>query len=84
MGAAVHGVEENVPLGTADLQRFMERHSIAGAVVPPLNGAPPPTGCCEVKSLVFVVDGRPLVRPLCVRAQQRTTACSGQACCCMA
>ena len=49
------------PLGTEDLRRFMQQRGIAGAIVPALNGTPLPAGCCEVKSLVFLADGRPLV-----------------------
>lgn len=48
-------------LSTADLQRFMAQRGIAAQVVPPLNGAPPPPACLELKSLVFLAGGQPLV-----------------------
>lgn len=48
-------------LSTADLQRFISERGIAAEVVPPLQGAAPPPGCCELKSLVFLAGGQPVV-----------------------
>lgn len=48
-------------LSTAALQRFIAERGIAAEVVPPLNGAAPPLGCCELKSLVFLAGGQPVV-----------------------
>lgn len=69
--------DAHAPLGTDDLRRFIEQHGIAAAVVPPLNGAlPPAPDCCEVKSLLFLADGQPLVLvlPLEARVDERALA----------
>lgn len=55
--------EEDVPLGSDGLQRYIELHGVAAEFVPPINGAPPPLPrCCELKTLVFLVDSHPIVR----------------------
>lgn len=48
-------------LSTAALRRFITERGIAAEVVPPLDGAAPPPGCCELKSLVFLAGGQPVV-----------------------
>jgi hypothetical protein len=59
--ACLPGQEDDTPLSPADLQAYMQQHSIVGAIVPPLNGAPAPPGCIEVKSLLFLVGSHPVV-----------------------
>lgn len=78
-GAAAHPASCNPDgnqLGTADLRRFLEQHGIAAAVVPALEGAPPPPGCVEVKSLVYLLGTQPLVLvlPLAARVDERQVA----------
>ena len=53
------------PLSTSHLERFIAERGIAARVVPQLGGAPPPPGCCELKSLIFLADGQPIVSALC-------------------
>jgi len=71
---ATSSADEDTPLGTADLERFMSLHGITAAVVPPLDGAPLPPGqlACEVKSLVFLADTQPIVSVCVVAAVPRS------------
>lgn len=66
----------SAPQGTADLRRYLLEHGVTATIVPPLNGAPPPPGCVEVKSLVYLVGGTPvvLVLPLAARVDERRLA----------
>lgn len=52
---------DNIPLGTADLEAFCQQRGISAALVPALGGKPPPPGCVEVKSLLFLVNNHPVV-----------------------
>lgn len=52
---------DNTPLGAADLEAYCQQRGISATLVPPLDGRPPPLGCVEVKSLVFLVNSHPLV-----------------------
>lgn len=56
----------------------MAERGITGQVVPQLGGAPPPPNCCEVKSLVFLVDGQPIVSAcsISIAAAQPALQCS--------